>query len=220
MEPEILNLAEDLFRWAEDLRQTGEAVLPPGDCVFRALELTPPEKVRCVILGQDPYPTVGVANGLAFSANRGQKIPASLRNIYRELSEDLGCPVPKEPDLSPWARQGVLLLNAVLTVRAGAPQSHASWGWQRVTGEILRICLSLSYPTAFLLWGGKARETAFRYGLSREDPRAICSSHPSPLGARKGSPGIPAFLGSRPFSRANGHLVSQGAEPIRWAVLD
>ena len=187
------------------------------------LELTPPEAVRCVILGQDPYPTPGVANGLAFSASPGQKIPPSLRNIFKELAADLGCPLPSGPDLTPWAERGVLLLNTTLTVRAGEAQSHAKWGWQTVTGEILRVCAQLPQPLVFLLWGQhalKAAETAIRAETlsSSGNKRVLRSSHPSPLGANKGSAEIPAFLGSRPFSRVNALLSAMGAEEIEWSL--
>ena len=215
--PETAAKAEALLAKADDLRKRGEAVFPPAGCEFRALELTPPESVRCVILGQDPYPTPGVANGLAFSASPGTPIPASLRNIFRELTADLDLPMPSDPDLTPWAERGVLLLNTTLTVQAGAPGSHAKWGWQAVTGEILRLCAALPQPMVFLLWGAHARNAASDLTLG-PNKRAFLSSHPSPLGARKGSETVPAFLGSRPFSRTNAFLVSMGAGEIDWAL--
>lgn len=217
LSPEAIAKAEALAARADALRSSGETILPPQNCVFRALRLTPPDAVRCVILGQDPYHTPGVANGLAFSANPGQKIPPSLRNIFRELSEDLGCPMPSSPDLTPWARRGVLLLNPILTVRAGGPGSHAKWGWQTVTGEILRLCGQLPQPVVFLLWGGHARSAAS--GLPLNARKAILvSSHPSPLGARQSRERIPAFLGSRPFSRANQMLIDMGGTAIDWTL--
>ena len=215
--PEILETAEKLYQKAADSRLAGENIQPPQDRIFRALDLTPPETVRCVLLGQDPYPTPGVANGLAFSANPGQKIPASLRNIFKELSADLGCPMPSGPDLTLWAEQGVLLLNTVLTVRAGQPQSHAKWGWQSVTGDILRICAELPQPIVFLLWGRHAMKAAERIAVS-DTKRILRSSHPSPLGANHGNAEIPAFLGSRPFSKTNRFLASMGGEPVQWIL--
>lgn len=228
IEPSVLKRAAELAERAERLRESGENILPPQACIFRALDLTPPERVRCVILGQDPYPTPGAANGLAFSANPGEKIPPSLRNIFQELAADLGCPMPSGPDLTAWARQGVLLLNTCLTVRAGEAQSHAKWGWQAVTGDILRVCAELPQALVFLLWGRHAIRTAEKIlcfpenhsGAKSGNPiggkRVICSSHPSPLGAKKGSADIPAFFGSRPFSRTNAFLSSMGAGEIHW----
>ena len=225
-----LRQASYLLDYAEERRAAGENVLPPQEMIFRALELTPPDNVRCVILGQDPYHTPGVANGLAFSANPGCKIPPSLRNIFKELSSDLGCPMPTSPDLTPWAAQGVLLLNTILTVRAGNAGSHAKWGWQTVTGEILRVCQTLPQPVMFLLWGRHAQTAAQNAGIPlaewnqtfSESPggakSALLSTHPSPLGASKGSPTLPAFIGSRPFSKTNDFLRAFGSPEISWAL--
>ena len=220
MNPDAVRKAEELSAKADNLRAGGEMILPPAERLFSALELTPPENVRCVILGQDPYPTPGVANGLAFSAAPENKIPASLRNIFHELSKDLHCTVPQCPDLSPWARRGVLLLNVCLTVRAGTPKSHAKWGWQTVTGDILRICAELPQPIVFLLWGTPARETMAQVctGMQLTDKKTVVSTHPSPLGAYRGSETVPAFMGSRPFSRANALLESMGAQPVDWTL--
>ncbi|MBR3569701.1 MAG: uracil-DNA glycosylase [Oscillibacter sp.] len=222
--PPVLRTASELWKRAAGRRAAGETVLPPQGQIFRALELAPPENVRCVIVGQDPYHTPGVANGLAFSANPGCKIPPSLRNIFKELSSDLGCPAPTSPDLTPWAERGVLLLNATLTVRAGAAGSHAAWGWQSVTEAVLRACLELPQPAVFLLWGRHAQSVAQKAGVPLSDidayprKRAICSSHPSPLGASKAGADVPAFLGSRPFSRANAFLRASGAAEIEWGL--
>ena len=242
MNPSALDTASELWERAAERRNAGELVLPPQDRISRALELTPPDAVRCVIVGQDPYHTPGVANGLAFSANVGCKIPPSLRNIFKELASDIGCPTPTSPDLTPWASQGVLLLNTALTVRAGAAGSHANWGWQSVTGEILRVCYEeLPQGVMFLLWGRHAQAAAQKAGIALSDAervfcsspvvgpvnrtlqasprkRALCSSHPSPLGASKGSAEIPAFLGSRPFSKTNAFLKSVGVPEIQWAL--
>jgi uracil-DNA glycosylase len=247
--PSAARTASELWERAAERRAAGELVLPPQEQIFRALALTPPESVRCVIVGQDPYHTPGVANGLAFSANAGCRIPPSLRNIFKELSADIGCPMPTSPDLTPWASQGVLLLNATLTVRAGAAGSHAAWGWQSVTEAVLRACYAqLPQPIMFLLWGRHAQGAAQKAGIplaERPDAAqslgclnaarilpdaarnsdglravgrkaAICSSHPSPLGASKASATVPAFLGSRPFSRTNAFLRASGAAEIEW----
>ncbi len=220
MRPEMVEQAERLYQKAVGLNSDGEKILPPCDMIFRALDLTPPERVRCVILGQDPYPTPGVANGLAFSANPGQKIPASLKNIFRELTEDIKCKTPSGPDLTPWAERGVLLLNANLTVIAGKPESCVKWGWQAITGDILRVCMELNNNIiAFLFWGGYARKIAGTLDFNNnQNKKAFYSSHPSPLGARHGSETVPAFLGSRPFSRVNEYLISMGETPIDWRL--
>lgn len=197
----------------------GCVIYPPRPQIFRALELTPPDNVRCVILGQDPYFNAGQANGLAFSVNPGVPLPPSLRNIFLELSNDIGCAVPKSGDLTAWAERGVLLLNTALTVEAGKPNSHANWGWDIVVSDILRVCAERPQPVVFLLWGGNAR--AFAAGLqlnSRPNKAALCSSHPSPLGARKGNEVVPAFLGSRPFSGANRLLRTMDGEQIDWTL--
>ena len=224
MNPSALQTASELWERAAE-RRDAETIFPPQTQIFRALELTPPDAVRCVIVGQDPYHTPGVANGLAFSANPGCKIPPSLRNIFKELASDIGCPTPTSPDLTPWASQGVLLLNTSLTVRAGAAGSHANWGWQSVTEEILRVCYAeLPQGVAFLLWGRHAQAAAQKAGIALSDAeasprkRALCSSHPSPLGASKGNAEIPAFLGSRPFSKTNAFLKSMGASEIEWRL--
>ncbi len=222
--PSALDTASELCERAAGRRAAGETVFPPQTQIFRALELTPPESVRCVIVGQDPYHTPGVANGLAFSANPGCKIPPSLRNIFKELASDIGCPMPTGPDLTPWALRGVLLLNATLTVRAGAAGSHSKWGWQSVTEELLRVCYeALPQAVMFLLWGRHAQGAAQKAGVPLSGdfrPRkfALCSSHPSPLGASKGNAAIPAFFGSRPFSRTNAFLRDTGGSEIEWAL--
>lgn len=220
LNPDIVAKAESLYRRAQNERDSGHSIYPPQESIFRALELTPPEKVRVVIIGQDPYHTPGVANGLAFSVSPGVKIPPSLRNIFKELQSDLGYQEPASGDLTKWAEQGVLLLNTLLTVEQGRPASHVNWGWQDVVMEILRVCAyRLPQPVVFVLWGGQARTIAAGLQLSRQQNRAsVYSSHPSPLGARKGSEAVPAFIGSRPFSKVNTLLQSMGAEPIDWQL--
>jgi uracil-DNA glycosylase len=185
----------------------------PAECeIFAALRWTALERVRVVILGQDPYHDTGQAHGLSFSVPSGQRIPPSLRNIYRELAADLGCSEPRTGCLAGWAEQGVLLLNSVLTVRAHEANSHRGLGWERVTGAILEAVKSGSGSgRVFMAWGGAAER------LLGEIPArhlVIRSPHPSPLSAYRG------FFGSRPFSRANAFLVSGGGVPIDWTRVD
>ena len=181
--------------------------LPAPDRRFAALAMTPPDRVRVVILGQDPYPTPGHANGLAFSVAPGvSPLPRSLSNIFKEMQSDLGAS-PATGDLSHWARQGVLLLNTCLTVRPGAAGAHAGLGWEKLAEEVLGHVSAR--PTAFVLWGARAQ------GLSRhiraDDHLVVTSAHPSPLSAGRG------FFGSRPFSRVNAWLAARGEAPIDWA---
>lgn len=186
-------------------------VLPPPDEVFRALHYLPPQNVRAVILGQDPYPTPGHAHGLAFSVARTvQPLPRSLGNIFKEMQDDLGA-APSHGDLSHWADQGVLLLNTALTVEAGKPGSHAKIGWGALTDQIVAELASRD-GLAWVLWGAHAR--AFRPWIEAGKGRnrlVIESAHPSPLSARRG------FFGSKPFSRINAHLAKRGSAPIEWA---
>lgn len=182
-------------------------VLPPAGAVFAALRLTAPAATRVVILGQDPYPTPGHAHGLAFSVDpQVRPLPRSLANIFAELRDDQGA-APEGGDLRFWARQGVLLLNTVLTVPAGTAQGHRALGWQRLAGQILAR-LSAS-PRAFLLWGREAQATAAT-AVTGAGHLRIATAHPSPLSARRG------FFGSRPFSRINSWLIDQGQAPINW----
>jgi uracil-DNA glycosylase len=185
-------------------------VYPPAHEVFAALRLTPHHRVRVVILGQDPYTGAGQAHGLAFSVRRGLPLPRSLRNIFAELAGDLGCPVPMSGSLVPWARQGVLLLNAVLTVRAGRPGSHRGRGWERLTGAIVRTVAAGPRRVVFVLWGHDARRRIGGIDMSRHT--VIRGAHPSPMSARRG------FFGSRPFSRANAALRAMGEREIRWRL--
>lgn len=197
----------ELRRFVETERRIHE-VFPPVEDTFTALRLTPPDTVRVVILGQDPYHGQGQAHGLSFSVRRGTALPPSLRNIYRELRDDLGVDVPATGDLTAWARQGVLLLNTGLTVRANAANSHAGVGWEQFTDRVLRT-VALRRPGAvFMLWGNAAR--AKRH-LLEQSSHVIESAHPSPLSAYRG------FFGSRPFSRCNEALIGSNLEPIDWA---
>lgn len=181
-------------------------ILPRRDQVFAALEMCPPDAVNVVILGQDPYPTAGHAHGLAFSTEpHVSPLPKSLANIYREMTDDIGA-APPDGDLRFWARQGVLLLNTVLTVPEGAANGHADLGWQVLTAQVLARLLDR--PRAYILWGRAAQKQA-------RDIRAphlkIETAHPSPLSAHRG------FFGSRPFSRTNAWLVDNGHAPINWS---
>ena len=206
---------ETLEKQVETAYTKGEPeVYPPQEDLFAALRLTPPENVKCVILGQDPYHEPGQAHGLAFSVRQGQKIPPSLRNIYQELNRDLGCSIPVHGCLNGWGEQGVLLLNNVLTVYRGAANSHKKWGWQKFTTALLREVNRLPQPVAYLLWGKDAQEKVKRAALeSAAAPRLILtSSHPSPLSAYRG------FFGSSPFSQVNRFLEEQGSEPIDWEI--
>lgn len=181
-------------------------VLPPDEQRFAALERCQPEATRVVILGQDPYPTPGHAHGFAFSVTPETPLPRSLKNIYREMEEDLGI-APETGDLTGWADQGVLLLNTALSVRAGEAGAHAKLGWSTLTAQVLERLDRA--PRAFLLWGKPAQAHAKH--LTHPDHLIIETAHPSPLSARRG------FFGSRPFSKVNQWLKAQGDAPIRWA---
>lgn len=180
-------------------------ILPPAAQRFAALEQTQARDTRVVILGQDPYPTIGHANGLAFSVSPGTALPRSLRNIFRELTDDLG-KAPADGDLTHWARQGVLLLNTALSVPEGDAGAHARLGWSALTEQVL-IRLD-DRPRAFLLWGKHAQKQGARLS---DHHLKIETAHPSPLSASRG------FFGSRPFSRVNDWLSDRGKTPIRWA---
>lgn len=184
-------------------------VYPPREDLFSAFTLTPPDRVRVLILGQDPYHEPGQAHGLAFSVRDGVKVPPSLVNIYKELESDLGVPPKESGCLTAWAEQGVLLLNTVLTVERGNANSHKNFGWQHFTDAVMAAVARLPQPVACVLWGGQAQKKAAL--LASEAPRLIlCGPHPSPLSAYRG------FFGSRPFSQINRFLEEHGEAPIRW----
>ncbi len=186
-------------------------VFPPKDQVYTALKLTPPENVRVVILGQDPYHGAGQAYGLAFSVQEGVKFPPSLRNIFTELSSDLGVETPKTGTLTHWAEQGVLLLNTVLTVEEGKAGSHSKFGWQKFTQGILQVTSQLPQPIVYVLWGGPAQKLE-KFIQPSSYPRLILKApHPSPLSSYRG------FFGSRPFSQINEFLNEQGEATIEFA---
>jgi len=184
---------------------------PDKKNIFKALELTPLENVKVVILGQDPYHGEGQANGLAFSVNKDIKIPPSLKNIYKELNTDLNIEIPTHGDLTHWAKQGVLLLNSVLTVEPGRPGSHANIGWERYTDQIIKQISTEKEHIVFILWGKYAESK--KYLIDESKHLTIISTHPSPFSARKG------FFGSKPFSRANAFLIEKGMDPIDWEIL-
>jgi uracil-DNA glycosylase len=185
-------------------------VYPPGPEIFTAFHLTPLDRVRVVVLGQDPYHGPGQAHGLSFSVKRPVPPPPSLANIYRELRDDLGVPVARHGDLTHWARQGVLLLNAVLTVREHAANSHRGRGWETFTDRVVEVLDAQPRGLVFVLWGSPAAQKASRIDRARH--HVIASPHPSPLSASRG------FFGSRPFSRINHWLEGRGEAPIAWAL--
>lgn len=185
-------------------------VYPPADEVFAALHLTPFADTRVMILGQDPYHGPGQAHGLCFSVRRGVPVPPSLANIFKELRTDVGVEPPGHGCLEGWARQGVLLLNATLTVRAGAAASHQGKGWERFTDQVIRAVNAKDTPVVFVLWGASARRKRDLIDIARHT--VIESAHPSPLSASNG------FFGSRPFSRINAALEDAGHPPIDWRL--
>ena len=187
-------------------------VFPSMFDIFNALKYTSFENTRVVILGQDPYHEIGQAHGLAFSVQKGVKIPPSLVNIYKELNSDLGIKIPSHGELSAWAKEGVLLLNATLTVREGMANSHKDIGWAIFTDNIIKILAKSNKPIVFILWGGNARSKK-KY-ITSANHLVIESAHPSPLSAYNG------FFGSKPFSRANEFLVSKGCLPINWDAIN
>jgi uracil-DNA glycosylase len=193
-----------------DRERRENTVYPPAEDMFRALALTPYEQVRVLLLGQDPYHDQDQAHGLCFSVRPGVPVPPSLVNILRELRDDLGCEIPDHGCLTAWARQGVLLLNTVLTVRAHQPNSHRNQGWERFTDAVIRSVQDKPQPVVFVLWGQPARKKAVLIDPDRHT--IVQAAHPSPLSARRG------FFGSRPFSAVNQALVRSGQPPIDWQL--
>ncbi|QNM82481.1 uracil-DNA glycosylase [Sphingomonas sabuli] len=202
----------DLRRFLDRQQAAGRTVHPDGPSIFRALELTPLDSVRAVILGQDPYHGPGQAHGLSFSVPPGVPPPPSLKNIFKELGSDLGLPTPAHGLLDHWARQGVLLLNSVLTVENGQAGSHRNQGWERLTDAIVRLVSDRAEPSAFLLWGSPAQRKAALVDRTRH--LVLEAPHPSPLSAYRG------FFGCRHFSRTNAFLEASGRPPIDWALPD
>lgn len=187
-----------------------QQIFPAGDDIFNAFHWTPLEQVKVVILGQDPYHGDGQAHGLCFSVKPGVDIPPSLVNIYKELESDLGCYIPNHGYLEKWAKQGVLLLNTVLTVRAHQANSHRGIGWEEFTDAAIRVLDAQDRPMVFILWGRPAQ--AKKSMLSSDRHLILEAPHPSPLSAYRG------FFGSRPFSQTNTYLQQHGLEPIDWQI--
>ena len=187
-------------------------VFPPADEVFAAFQLTPYPRVRVLIVGQDPYHDDGQAHGLCFSVRPGVAPPASLRNIFRELHDDLGYPIPTHGHLASWARRGALLLNTVLTVRAHAAGSHRGHGWEQFTDAVIRKVNERNEPVVFVLWGRPAQQKA-RW-IDRQRHAVVAAAHPSPLSAHRG------FFGSRPFSAVNRALRNWGQDEFDWSLPD
>ncbi len=203
--PYFAALVQELHRQ----KQAGEVIFPPGGQIFKAFELCPLDKVKVVILGQDPYHGYGQAMGLSFSVPQGVEAPPSLKNIFKEIESDLGIRMSGSPDLRPWAEQGVLLLNSVLTVRAGQPASHSRIGWQTFTDAVIKTISDRCEGVVFLLWGNYARSKADLVDKSRH--HVLEAPHPSPL-ARG------AFFGCRHFSATNEILAAEGKSPVDWKL--
>ena len=197
-----------LVRFLHDEKSKGKTIYPPGSQIFRAFDLTPVQNVRVVILGQDPYHGPGQAHGLCFSVNDGVAFPPSLQNIFKEIKSDLGTDIPTSGNLTRWANQGVLLLNATLTVRAHQAGSHQRKGWEEFTDAAIRALAEQREHLVFILWGAYAQKKgAF---IDRNKHLVLASAHPSPLSAYNG------FFGNKHFSRANAYLMEHGATPINW----
>ena len=198
-----------LVRFLHEEKAAGQRIFPPGSQIFKAFDLTPVSELKVVILGQDPYHGFGQAHGLSFSVPDGVPAPPSLKNIFREIETDLGIRMSGRPNLENWARQGVLLLNAVLTVRSGAPASHSRKGWEEFTDAVIRYISDNCEGVVFLLWGNFARSKSALIDRSRH--HVLEAAHPSPL-ARG------AFFGCRHFSQTNALLTSHGRTPIDWSL--
>ena len=191
-------------------KQKGKTIYPAGANIFRAFDATPFEQVKVVILGQDPYHNPEQAHGLAFSVQHGVTIPPSLVNIYKELHADMGCQIPAHGNLEKWAQQGVLLLNAALTVEANMPMSHSKIGWHEFTNDVIRTISDQKEHVVFMLWGGFAKSK--QQLIDKSKHLILTAAHPSPLSAHSG------FFGCRHFSKANEWIVSQGMAPIDWSI--
>lgn len=190
-------------------KAAGKSIYPPGSLIFNAFDRTPFDQVKVVILGQDPYHNPGEAMGLSFSVPKGTAIPPSLRNIYKEIKDDLGHEPPKHGDLSAWAQQGVFLLNAILTVEHRTPRSHQGKGWETFTDAVIRKLSTGREGLVFMLWGGFARKKKILIDDSRH--LILEAAHPSPLAGG-------AFFGSRHFSQANRYLQEQGKSEVDWSL--
>lgn len=191
-------------------KASGAEIYPPGDCIFNALNSTPPSGIRVVILGQDPYHGPGQAHGLCFSVRPGVRVPPSLVNIFKELRDDIGFTIPRHGCLQRWADHGVLLLNAVLTVERGRAGAHQGKGWERFTDRVVEVVNSGNRPVVFMLWGSQAQRKGASIDRSRH--LVLTAPHPSPLSAHRG------FFGCKHFSRANRWLEGQGMAPVDWSL--
>ena len=198
----------ELFSWLES-EYASKTVFPPKEKVFNALNLVPIENVKVVIIGQDPYHTLGQADGLAFSCHNGTPQP-SLKNIYKEIAEDIGISMSSSTDLTPWAKQGVMLLNTSLTVVEHMPASHSNKLWHTFTTEIVKILNELNQPIVFMLWGNHAK--SFLPILNNSNHLILQSAHPSPFSAYNG------FFGCKHFSKCNNFLIQHNLEPINWKI--
>ncbi|APD90788.1 uracil-DNA glycosylase [Alteromonas mediterranea] len=201
----------ELLERVKQAREAGSVIYPPQPDVFNALKYTPLDKVNVVILGQDPYHGPNQAHGLCFSVQAGVKTPPSLKNMYKELLTDIpGFVEPNHGTLTPWAEQGVLLLNTVLTVEQGKAHSHAKWGWETFTDKVIDVVNTNCENVVFLLWGSHAQKKGKH--IDREKHKVLHAPHPSPLSAHRG------FLGCKHFSQTNEYLVEKGKTPINWQV--
>ncbi len=187
-------------------------VYPPREQLFHALNLTSFDSIKAVILGQDPYHGPNQAYGLSFSVKEGVRLPPSLRNIYKELESDIGCSIPKNGELDKWAREGVLLLNTVLTVEAGKAAAHQKFGWEKFTDQIISLINERNEPVVFILWGKQAIDKKKMIDTTKH--YVLESVHPSPLSAHRG------FFGSKPFSQTNQFLQEKGIAPIDWRLTE
>lgn len=201
---------KNLKAFLNEQNEKGKVIYPQGDDYFAALNLTPLDQVKVVIVGQDPYHGPGQAHGLCFSVQEGVRFPPSLKNIFKELQEDLQVPIPKSGSLIKWAKHGVLLLNAVLTVEDGQAASHQGKGWEEFTDKIIHLVNDECAHVVFILWGSYAQKKAAF--VDRKKHFVIESVHPSPLSAHRG------FFGTKPFSKANSFLKSKGIETVDWSL--
>ena len=202
---------DHLRAFLRDEKAAGKVIYPPSQLIFNAFNTTPLPQVKVVILGQDPYHGPNQAQGLSFSVNRGIPIPPSLRNIYHELHNDLGVAIPAHGDLTAWAKQGVLLLNSVLTVEAAQPTSHQKQGWETFTDTVIDVLNEQREHIVFILWGAYAQRKGQR--INRDRHLVLTAAHPSPLAANRGG-----FFGCKVFSKTNSYLKQNGIEPIHWQL--
>jgi uracil-DNA glycosylase len=223
LEPSWLEVLGDEFekdymlklkQFLKEEKESGQKIYPKGSDIFAAFNKTPFDKVKVVILGQDPYHGPNQAHGLSFSVQKGMQTPPSLQNIYKELATDIpGFQIPKTGDLTEWAEQGVLLLNATLTVRAATAGSHQKKGWEKFTDTVIKTISDKKSGVVFILWGNYAQSKAELIDDTKH--LIIKSTHPSPLAVSRGG-----FFGSKPFSKTNEYLKQQGEKPIDWSIKD